>query len=243
MKKVGGRLALLILVTLLSVVFFLPSYKPLYEAMPEWARKVLPDKGITLGLDLQGGIHMVMEVDEDRAVEIAVDRSVGSLQDLLVEKKIPVESVKRTTSHQITLHFANADVKSQVQKLLDDYPTFFEVEAAGSANTIVWELRETEIKRIKDSAINQALETIRNRIDQFGVSEPLVQRQGPKQIVVQLPGVKEPKRAKDLIKETALLEFKMLDEDNQMKCSPESHLISGAARTWRGIVFCCCGQK
>lgn len=217
MKKVGGRLALLVLVVLLSVVFFLPSYKPLYEAMPEWARKVLPDKGITLGLDLQGGIHMVMEVDEDRAVEIAVDRSVGSLQDLLVEKKIPVESVKRTGAHQITIQFANQDLKPQVQKLIDDYPAFFEVEAAGSANTIIWELRETEIKRIKDSAINQALETIRNRIDQFGVSEPLVQRQGPKQIVVQLPGVKEPKRAKDLIKETALLEFKMLDEDNQMK--------------------------
>ncbi len=217
MKKVGGRLALLVLVVLLSVVFFLPSYKPLYEAMPEWARKVLPDKGITLGLDLQGGIHMVMEVDEDRAVEIAVDRSVGSLQDLLVEKKIPVESVKRTGAHQITIQFANQDLKPQVQKLIDDYPTFFEVEAAGSADTIIWELRETEIKRIKDSAINQALETIRNRIDQFGVSEPLVQRQGPKQIVVQLPGVKEPKRAKDLIKETALLEFKMLDEDNQMK--------------------------
>ncbi len=217
MKKVGGRLALLVLVLVLSVVFFLPSYKPLYGAMPEWARKVLPDKGITLGLDLQGGIHMVMEVDEDRAVEIAVDRSVGSLQDLLVDKKIPVESVKRTAPHQITIQFANADVKPQVQKLSDEYPTFFEVEGAGSANTIIWELRDTEIKRIKDSAINQALETIRNRIDQFGVSEPLVQRQGPKQIVVQLPGVKEPKRAKDLIKETALLEFKMLDEDNQMK--------------------------
>ena len=97
------------------------------------------------------------------------------------------------------------------------FPTFSENESAGSANTIVWELRETESKRIKDSAINQALETIRNRIDQFGVAEPLVQRQGLKQIVVQFPGVKDPKRAKDLIKETALLEFKMLDEDNQMK--------------------------
>ena len=78
---------------------------------------------------------------------------------------------------------------------------------------MVWELREQETKRIKDSAINQALETIRNRIDQFGVAEPIVLRQGLKQIVVQLPGVKDPKRAKDLIKETALLEFKMLDED------------------------------
>ena len=75
MKKVGGRFALLALVIVLSVVFFLPSYKPLYQALPDWARKILPDKGITLGLDLQGGIHMVMEVDEDRAVEIAVERA------------------------------------------------------------------------------------------------------------------------------------------------------------------------
>jgi len=217
MKKVSGRFAVLALVVVLSVVFFLPSYKPLYQALPDWARKVLPDKGITLGLDLQGGIHMVMEVDEDRAVEIAVERSVNSLQDLLVDKKIPAESVKRTGPQQVTIQFANGELKAQVQKLLEDYPTFFEAEAAGSANTVVWELRDTEIKRIKDSAINQALETIRNRIDQFGVSEPLVQRQGLKQIVVQLPGVKEPKRAKDLIKETALLEFKMLDEDNQMR--------------------------
>jgi preprotein translocase subunit SecD len=97
--------------------------------------------------------------------------------------------------------------------LIDNFPTFVEKESAGSTNVAVWELREQETKRIKDSAINQALETIRNRIDQFGVAEPIVQRQGLKQIVVQLPGVKDPKRAKDLIKETALLEFKMLDED------------------------------
>lgn len=217
MKKVGGRLTLLLLVMLVSAVSFLPSYQPLYQALPGWAKAVLPNKGITLGLDLQGGIHMVMEVDEDRAVEIAVDRSVVSLQDMLVDKKIPVESVKRTDPTRITIQFQNADLKAQIQKLIDEFPTFAETESAGSANTIVWDLRESESKRIKDSAVNQALETIRNRIDQFGVAEPLVQRQGLKQIVVQLPGVKDPKRAKDLIKETALLEFKMLDEENQMK--------------------------
>jgi preprotein translocase subunit SecD len=103
-----------------------------------------------------------------------------------------------------------------VQKLLEDFPTFFEVEKEGTSTQLIYELREAEIKRIKDSAINQALETIRNRIDQFGVAEPLIQRQGLKQIVVQLPGIKEPKRAKDLIKETALLEFKLLDEDNKI---------------------------
>src|SRR5512147_134502 len=217
MKRVRGRLTLLVLVMVVSAVFFLPSYQPLYQALPGWAKSVLPNKGITLGLDLQGGIHMVMEVDEDRAVEIAVDRSVVSLQDMLVDKKIPAESVKRTGPTRITIEFQNADLKAQIQKLIDEFPTFYEIEAAGSANTLVWDLRETEAKRIKDSAINQALETIRNRIDQFGVAEPVVQRQGLKQIVVQLPGVKDPKRAKDLIKETALLEFKMLDEDSQLR--------------------------
>lgn len=217
MKRVGGRLLLLCLVIMVSLVFFVPTYRPLYQALPDWARKLLPDKGITLGLDLQGGIHLVMEVDEDRAVEIALDRTVVSLQDLLVEKKIPVESVKRTGLNRITITFQNPELKDQIRKLIDDYPTFTEAESAGSSDTLMWDLRDTEIKRIKDSAINQALETIRNRIDQFGVAEPLVQRQGLKQIVVQLPGVKDPKRAKDLIKETALLEFKMLDEDNQLK--------------------------
>lgn len=217
MKKVGGRLTLLGLVAVLSAILALPSFPAFLQSLPGWLKSVLPIKGVTLGLDLQGGIHLVMEVDEDRAVEIAVDRSVGSLQDLLVEKKLSAESVKRTGPVQITVQVQNPELKAQIQKLLDEYPAFTETESAGSANSIVWDLRDSEVKRIKDSAINQALETIRNRIDQFGVAEPLVQRQGLKQIVVQLPGVKDPKRAKDLIKETALLEFKMLDEDNQMK--------------------------
>ena len=173
MKKVGGRLLALVTMVVASIIFFLPSYQPLYKELPRWVREVLPDKGITLGLDLQGGIHLVLEVEEDRAVEIAVERTAAGLQDLLVEKKIPAESVKRTGSSQITIGFQNAELKAQVQKLLDEFPTYVENEGAGSGNKVVWELREAEIKRIKDSAINQALETIWNRIDQFGVAEPL----------------------------------------------------------------------
>lgn len=216
MKRVRGRFALLGLVVILSIAFFLPSYPSLYQSLPDWLKKVLPNKGIILGLDLQGGIHLVLEVEEDRAVEIAVDRSVNAIQDALVDKKIPVESVKRTGPSQITLQFQNPDLKPQIQKVIEDFPSFAEVEQAGNANTLVYRLLDGEVKRIKDSAINQALETIRNRIDQFGVAEPLIQRQGLKQIVVQLPGIKEPKRAKDLIKETALLEFKMLDESSKV---------------------------
>src|SRR5688572_28375473 len=230
MKKVGGRLALLGLVVILSVAFFLPSVPSLYQSLPDWLRRILPNKGITLGLDLQGGIHLVLEVEEDRAVEIAVDRSVNAIQDLLVDKKIPVESVKRTGPVRVTLTFQKAELKGEIQKVLEDFPSFYEVESASMPNSLVVELREAEIKRIKDSAINQALETIRNRIDQFGVAEPLIQRQGLKQIVVQLPGIKEPKLAKDLIKQTALLEFKLLDDDNQAKLDLPGRIQKGRER-------------
>ena len=216
MKKVGGRFALVGLVIVVSLVFFIPSVPALYQSLPEWLKSVLPNQGITLGLDLQGGIHLVLEVEEERAVEIAVDRSVNAIQDLLVDKKIPVESVKRTASNQVTLAFQNSELKSQIQKIMEEFPSFVEAEPQGTSTTIVYEIKDAEIKRIKDSAINQALETIRNRIDQFGVAEPLIQRQGLKQIVVQLPGIREPKRAKDLIKETALLEFKLLDEASKL---------------------------
>ncbi len=216
MKKVGGRLALLAAMVCVSVICFLPSYPSVYEGIPEWLKRFLPSKGISLGLDLQGGIHLVLEVEEDRAVEIAVERSLTAVQDLVAEKKVAVESVKRTGSTQLTLALANAEAKAAAQKLIDDFPAFAEIDGKGSATSLVWDLREAEVKRIKETAINQALETIRNRVDQFGVAEPIIQRQGPKQLVVQLPGIKDPKRAKDLIKETAILEFKLLDDANVM---------------------------
>ncbi len=227
MKKVGGRFTLLAVVVVLSVAFFLPSYPAVFQTLPPWLKKVFPNKGIALGLDLQGGIHLVLEVEEDRAVEIAVDRSVNAMQDLLTDKKIAGASVKRTGAAQVTLAFQSADLKEQIQKALEDFPAFSENAAAGSAASLVYELSGGEIKRIKDSAINQALETIRNRIDQFGVAEPLIQRQGLKQIVVQLPGIKEPKRAKDLIKETALLEFKMLDESSKLAADLPQRVLKG----------------
>ncbi len=227
MKKVGGRFVMLALVVVFSVVAFLPSYPALFQTLPPWLKRAFPNKGIALGLDLQGGIHLVLEVEEDRAVEIAVDRSVNTIQDLLTDKKIAVESVKRTGFAQVTLVFPKGDLKAQIQKILEGIPGFSENAGAGSDSTLVYELPEGEIKRIKDSAINQALETIRNRIDQFGVAEPLIQRQGLKQIVVQLPGIKEPKRAKDLIKETALLEFKMLDDTNRLATELPQRVLKG----------------
>ncbi len=212
MKKIRGRLMLLIAVALISAIISLPSFPSLYAPLPGWMKMILSDRGLALGLDLQGGVHLVLEVEEDRAVEIAVDRSKKALEELKNDSEIPLESLVREGSDQLVLTLSGeADAKTKVtQEMEGGFPGFELKDSSGSTMTYV--LREDEVARIKNSAINQALETIRNRIDEFGVAEPLIQRLGRNQIAVQLPGVKDPKRAKDLIKKTALLEFKMLDE-------------------------------
>ena len=212
MKKIRGRLILLILVAVVSVIISLLSFPSLYAPLPGWVKQVLSDRGLALGLDLQGGVHLVLEVEEDRAVEIAVDRTKKALEDLQADAELPIEKVVREGTSNLVLTLANeGEAKTKVtQEMEDGFPGFELQDSSGT--TMTYQLEESEVERIKDSAINQALETIRNRIDEFGVAEPLIQRLGRNQIAVQLPGVKDPKRAKDLIKKTALLEFKLLDE-------------------------------
>lgn len=211
MKKIRGRFLLLLTVTVASILLALPSFPSVFQALPESVQRILGHRGLTLGLDLQGGIHLVLEVEEERAVEIAVDRSRKAVEDLLNEKEIAVDSVKREGTHQLVINLQNESDGEQVNQLMDDQYPNFEGQAT-SGKSLKYELRSSEVERVKNSAINQALETIRNRIDQFGVAEPLIQRLGLNQIAIQLPGVKDPQRAKDLIQETALLEFKLLEE-------------------------------
>ena len=225
MKPVAGRLVLLSVTVIVSLILFLPS-TPLFSMMPDWWKQNLPNKGIILGLDLQGGIHLVLEVEAERAVEIAVDRLLTNLTDLLAEKKIQTESVKRTGPMEITITLPTLDTKNEVLKLIDDqFPTL--TSQAPSERVLVLSLRGDEAERVKKAAVGQALETVRNRIDQFGVAEPLIQQQGLRQIVVQLPGVKDPGRAKALIKNTALLEFKLLDEDHKVSQELPSRIPAG----------------
>jgi preprotein translocase subunit SecD len=177
-----------------------------------------------LGLDLQGGIHLVLEVEAERAIEIALDRMAGNMTELFTEKKIQVESVKRTGPIEITVSLSAPAAKDEVFKVTDDqFPTLS--GRPSSDRVLVYALKTDEAERMKKAAINQALETIRNRIDQFGVAEPLIQQQGLRQIVVQLPGVKDPGRAKALIKNTALLEFKMVDEGHNLLRQIENQSI------------------
>ncbi|HEY5599324.1 MAG TPA: hypothetical protein VIK48_01425, partial [Candidatus Manganitrophaceae bacterium] len=183
-KGVKGRVLFIFITVVASLLFFLPS-TPLYSKLPSWWGRVFPSKGVTLGLDLQGGIHLVLEVEAEKAVENSVERTLSALKGALEDKKIAVQSI-RSEGRQIFLSIP-PESKEAATKLLDeDYPNL--VAKEGPSGETVLSLRESEAKRILESAGSQALETIRNRIDQFGVNEPLIQKQGPNQILVQLPG-------------------------------------------------------
>lgn len=213
MKKIRGRLFLVLFLSVVSFYLFLPSWPGLYDRIPENVRWLIPPRGVSLGLDLQGGIHLVLEVEEDRAVEIAVNRAAKAMQDLLADKEIAFDIVERVGALQVQLDLSKEETVEDTAELIrEEFPSYFQVSL--DSGTLVVELLDSEVDRIKNAAMNQALETIRNRIDQFGVTEPLLQRQGRTELVIQLPGVKDPERAKSLIQDTALLEFKMLDEDN-----------------------------
>ncbi len=223
-KGIKTRSYFIALTVLVSIVFFLPS-TPAYKYMPQWWKRYLPNKGINLGLDLRGGIHLVLEVEEEKAVENVVERAVINMKDFLNEKKVQIDSIRRSGPAEISVMHSQPGTKDAVSKLTEGFPNFTLKESKEGETILA--LREGEAKRIKESASAQALETIRNRIDQYGVTEPLIQRQAENQIVVQLPGIKEPGRAKELIGKTAILEFKLLDEESPLINQLPSLIPSG----------------
>lgn len=202
-KNILWRFILIGLTVVLALVFFLPN-TPLFQYMPEWWKNNMPDKGITLGLDLQGGVHLLFEVDGDRAVELSTERIGQSIKETLEKKKIAAE-VNRNG-----LLLSVSPNSMEARKAVEDSYTILTPVETGAK--LVYKLSDREANRIKETSADQALETIRNRIDQFGVSEPTIHRQGPNEIVVQLPGIKDPKRAIEIIGKTAQLEFKLVDD-------------------------------
>ncbi|MBS1232370.1 MAG: secD [Nitrospirae bacterium] len=217
-KKILWRLILIGVTLILAVVFFLPN-TPLFPYMPEWWKKNMPDKGIVLGLDLQGGLHLVFEVEGNKAVEITTERIASRLRELFAKKNLTAEVTAGGLT--ITVKPSSPDLRKAVE---ENYPILVPVETGPS---LVLKISDKEAQRIKDTAADQALETIRNRIDQFGVAEPTIHRQGENEIVVQLPGVKDPKRAIDLIGKTAQLEFKLVDDDSKVAAELPQSIAPG----------------
>jgi preprotein translocase subunit SecD len=195
---------------------------PAYEkSVPGWA----PDakKHLNLGLDLQGGILLAMGVDVDRAVKAKVVRRADEIVDFLKGKNVPVTSAGPSADGN-RVEVRTTEPKQVEQVVQDNYGAEMSAPSGAPEGTVWFAFRPDVIKNFREKAVEQAEKTIRNRVDKWGVSEPDIKRKQNAQIQIQLPGFKDPGKAKDLLGRTAQLEFKIADDDSTVLDTVRSEL-------------------
>ncbi len=183
---------------------------------PGWMRS-LGLKPMSLGLDLRGGVHFLLEVDMAAAVAQALQRYEGDFKTLLREERIRYAGIRADAqSGHVVVELRNAEDLDRVQDLIGENTEGLVITRVRGAerNLLHVTLSEQELKARKDFAIQQNITTLRNRVNELGVAEPVVQRQGEARIVVQLPGVQDTARAKEILGATATVEFRLVDENN-----------------------------
>ena len=192
-KGLQWKLILTLAVMALSIFLFVP-----------------PKEKIKLGLDLKGGIHLVLQVMTEDAVNIETDTEIARLQELLKKKNVTFKAIVKGNGGNFTIQGLGADQEASLKTVLDE--SFQEWDYSFLGDNVSLRMKEQAGRYLKDQAVTQALETIRNRVDVMGVSEPMIQRQGMAgdRIVVELPGVEDPERVKSIIKTTAILEWKLV---------------------------------
>jgi preprotein translocase subunit SecD len=166
------------------------------------------DTKIKRGLDLKGGIHLTLQVITDDSINMETDQEIARLEELFKKNAITFQKAVKDGLGRISVQGVLADEEGKTRDLFDQYFRDWDHSFTGDRATLV--LKPLVIQLLRDQAVVQAKETIQNRIDQFGVAEPLIQRQGSDKIVVELPGVDNPDQVKELIKVTAVLEWKLV---------------------------------
>ena len=170
---------------------------------------------IHLGLDLRGGMHLILQVVTDDAINIETDLAVERLRENLRSRQIAFSEVRKRDVKTIEIRDVDPQKTSEVRAAIDEgAPMWDRSSLPGSANSYGLTLKTAVERQIRVSSVQQAIQTIRNRVDQLGVAEPVIQEHGPVeeyQILVQLPGVDDPARVKDIIRSTALLEWKIVE--------------------------------
>src|SRR5512136_92078 len=217
------RVALIALFTLGSLYLLVPSWfyfrlppdqrnGEAYErSVPGWAPEAR--KHLNLGLDLQGGILLAMGVDVDRAVKAKVVRRADEVADFLKGKNVPVTSAGPSADGN-RVEVRTADPKQAEQVVQDFYGAEMSAPGGAPEGTVWFAFRPDVIKNFREKAVEQAEKTIRNRVDKWGVTEPDIKRKVNNQIQIQLPGFKDPGKAKELLGRTAQLEFKITDDES-----------------------------
>src|SRR5262249_19989340 len=218
-----GRWLIILAVTLGSIWYLIPTYysffvlpkaqrnnkELLQSKLPRWAPSA--SHRLNLGLDLQGRIHMVMRVDTQTALQQRLEGPGRQIVNFLKDQKI--EGVTYTTNPEkleLTLKVADPANLDKVEKELKGFDDFTRV--GRTADSLTYALKDTQVSRFRDDAVDQAMLVIRRRIDKWGVAEVDVRKMGTDSIQISLPGQQNPEQAKELIGTTAQLEFRMVDE-------------------------------
>lgn len=179
---------------------------------PDWLRAIgaLP---MNLGLDLRGGVHFLMDVDMEAAVKQAEERYVEDLRALLREKGIRYLGIRRLGTGGVEIKFRNAQSHDQAENIIHDEYFKLQLQSLEGERSprLKITLGDKEKREIQRLALQQNITTLRNRINELGVAEPIIQQQGQNHIVVELPGVQDPARAKEILGATATLEFRLVD--------------------------------
>ena len=202
----------------------------LAPAMPRWlaATGLLP---MYLGLDLRGGVHFLMEVDMPAAVAQAEERYTGDVRTLLREARVRYRSVGRDPQGGLHVRLRSAEARDEAARRIDrEFPdlTVTEEDFGGDDFRLRLALNEEAVRATREFALQQNVTTLRNRVNELGVAEPVIQRQGDSRIVVQLPGVQDTARAKDILGATATLEFRMVDEEHSVSDAQAGRVPAGS---------------
>lgn len=187
----------------------------LASTTPSWLAS-MGAKAMNLGLDLRGGVHFLMEVDMDAAVKLALESFASELRALLRDEKIRYKKIQ-VEADKIVIGFRNIEHRDNaLTKIKADYNDIEIVPVeVGTTPSLAVNLTEALIRETKQTALQQNIITLRNRINELGVAEPTVQQQGDSRIVVQLPGVQDTAQAKKILGATATLEFRLVDYENE----------------------------
>jgi len=202
----------------------------LAPATPEWL-ELLGAEPMFLGLDLRGGVNFLLEVDMEAAMAKADDRYVSDLRTLLRDQDIRYKTIARNEEGGVQIRFRDQQQRDQAITIIETNYLELDVTAlrdnSGEFPALA-KLTDASLTETRRSALQQNITTLRNRVNELGVAEPVIQQQGLNRIVVQLPGVQDTARAKEILGATATLEFRMVDQENDVQAAVEGRVPAGS---------------
>jgi preprotein translocase subunit SecD len=202
----------------------------LAPATPNWLSKFGAEP-MSLGLDLRGGVHFLMEVDMDAAVDKAEERYISELRSFLRENKVRYKTITRNKPSGLLIRFKDDNERNNGQSLIEKNLLDLNVIAPDANKTefsLIITIKDEVLRETQRLALQQNITTLRKRVNELGVAEPVIQRQGLKRVVVQLPGVQDTARAKAILGATATLEFRLVDEEHEPQEAVNGRIPAGS---------------